>query len=194
MYEPPSGCSARDVVAPNDLAHLKPAAGDEGEAGLRPVIASGIAVDLRSPTVLAPDHDSHILVQAAFVQIGHQGMNALVEQGEHLPQRTEIIRVGVPVAGGQHSDHRDSGFDETPSLQKPRVSTVLFPNRLRFLADIEGVSGTRRTDDVQGLRSERVHPGKSALRPLDGAVDVVEGTQQRLALGQPVERHLIGQT
>src|SRR5439155_26670423 len=36
----------------DDLPHLEPAAGDQGEAGLRPVVSAGIGVDLRRPAVL----------------------------------------------------------------------------------------------------------------------------------------------
>ena len=55
---------------------VHPAAGQDGAADLRPVIAAGILVDPWRPAELAPRYDRHVVQQAANFQVVDQGAQA----------------------------------------------------------------------------------------------------------------------
>jgi len=85
----------------------------QGTAHLRPVIAAGGVVDARRSAELAPDHDRHIILQAADVQVLNERRHRLVEH-RHVAAafgEVEPIRpVPVPAAEVQ-GDNAGAGLD-----------------------------------------------------------------------------------
>ena len=73
------GVFAQAVRRADHLAGPHAAAGQQGAADLRPVVAAGVFVDLRRAAEFAPDDDRHVAIQPALVQVFDQGADALIE-------------------------------------------------------------------------------------------------------------------
>src|SRR6185437_16426460 len=75
------------------LPGLQTAARHQRETGRRPVIAAGrgaaLCADTRRSSHLAPDNDGHLVGQAAFVQIGDERVNRLIELRHDRAQTAE---------------------------------------------------------------------------------------------------------
>src|SRR5205807_140925 len=93
------------------LAHLEPAAGDEGAHDGRPVVAPAVAaVDLGGSAELTPHDGDNVLVHAAVVQVLDQAGDATIDLRELPAQGLEVAAVRVPAADGQ-GDAADAGLD-----------------------------------------------------------------------------------
>src|SRR5262249_10290489 len=69
MNGPGLGALAPARGRADDLAAAQAAAGHQGAAYVRPVVAAGVFVDLRRAAELAPRGDGHLVQQSTLVQI-----------------------------------------------------------------------------------------------------------------------------
>ena len=96
---------------------LHAAAGQQGAADLRPVVAAGVLVDARRAAELAPGDHRHVVEHAARFQVVDQGAERLVELGAVVAHQVEVLAVAVPAAVGQRHA-ADAGLDQPPGHQQ----------------------------------------------------------------------------
>ena len=170
------------------------AAGQEGAADLRPVVAAGAAVDSRRAAELAPGDDRHVVEHAANFQVFDQGAQALVELGAVVAHQAEVVAVRVPAAVGERHA-TDAGLDQPARDQQMlvdrRCTVVLELVRLAvavavakpgiFPAQVEGVDQPAGGQDVEGELGRRVDAGERT-RGVAVAFQPVEAGQQPAAI------------
>jgi len=66
-------------------------------------------------THLARHQDSHVLFQAAVVQVGEQGTQGLIDHRDLLPHHLKVVDVGVP-AREVDAHYRDASLDQSAGL------------------------------------------------------------------------------
>ena len=96
-----AGFPSEPVGGANHLPYFHAAAKKHRAGNARPMVAPAILVDRGRAPELAPDHNRHVLVQPARVQVLHQGAHTLVEHRQVLAQRVEILAVMIPAAEGE---------------------------------------------------------------------------------------------
>src|SRR5262249_11181344 len=114
---PGRGKFAQAVGGADDLAGLHAAAGHDGTAYLRPVVAAGAVVDARRAAEFAPGNYGHIVQHTAHVEVFHQSAEALVELAAMVADQVEVLAVAVPAAEAQaHAAH--TGFHQAARHQE----------------------------------------------------------------------------
>ena len=119
----PGDGAGRDFVtesigAADDLSGFDASAGEEGGAGLWPVVsAAGFGVDSGCASEFAPDDDAYIVEHSSFFEISDECMQAVVNDGKEVAHAGEVIAVRIEVADGD-TDAADAGFDESSSEEE----------------------------------------------------------------------------
>src|SRR5439155_6948850 len=159
-----------------------------------------ILVDGRRTTELAPNDYCNILVQSALVQIFDQRAESLIEQRQVLMQRSEVVAVMVPATERQRYAP-GARFDQ-PALHEKMLHqfraaivtvfgiafAITFHDTLVFLLQIERFKKLAGGQHAEGLFVERIESFHQSAR-IHIATKVVKPSQQRLAVGQTVERN-----
>ena len=111
---PGDGFSCDPVGCPDDLARPHPAAGQQREVDLRPVIATHLRADLRRASELAQDDNGAILIESALVQVLDERADTLIEGRQILffPIEDGVVGPAVPVPFAViQRDDPDTGFE-----------------------------------------------------------------------------------
>src|SRR5262249_18582686 len=111
------GVFAQAVGGADGLAGAHAAAGEQGAADLRPVVAAGLLVDARRAAELAPGDDRHVVEPAADLQVVEQGTQAAVELAAVVAHQVEVLAVAVPAAVGERHDAH-AGLDQAAGHQQ----------------------------------------------------------------------------
>ncbi len=199
--------SSDPVGRSDDLAGAESASGEEGAADFRPVIATGLLVDARGATELAPGDHQRVVEHASLVEVGNKRTEPLVEQGRVRAHAAEVVAVKIP-ATEIESDAPGAGLDETAGEEKVlqvsrgavadifRIAlAVAFANFGILVLEIEGHAQLAGGEQSECLLVELVeafhHSGLVGI-----PAELVEGVQQSSALvepggGQGVEREIL---
>ena len=99
----------------DDLSGFHAAASENGGIGLRPVIAAVIGVDSGSAAEFSPDDDGDIAIEPAFVEVGDEGRESLIEPWAFFAAFGEVHAIWtVPVPAAEvKGDEAGAGFDES---------------------------------------------------------------------------------
>ena len=160
---------------------------------------SPLRADPRRPAHLAPHNYHHVLGEPALVQIGDEGMDGLVELGQHCSQATENVIVVVPLAVAhgagvvvlrRQRHHGHPRLHQAPGLKVLGPLAIPRADVLRLLRDVEGVAGLVGRDHLQRLGGEGVHAGHAAAAVVQVAAHRVERLQQFAAVADPIQGHV----
>ena len=160
------------------------------------MVAAGILVDPRRPAKLTPGDDTHILVEAAVVEIADERRDRLIEAGELVGESGEVGMVAVPAAKRErHAPH--PRLDEAPGDEElihpvgpgilaegrvGRAAAVAIARGGVFPFHVEALDEPARGQHIKRLRcvgivaggGGSVAPAAKAIDPLDEAAPVAE--------------------
>src|SRR5207253_2910316 len=92
----------------NNLACPHSAAGHEGTADLRPMVASSFLIDARRPAEFTPGNDRDVIEHAACFQIFDEGREGLVEFAAVVANQVKVLTMAIPASKGQ----RDAAYTD----------------------------------------------------------------------------------
>ena len=192
---------AQAVRGTDHLPGAEAAAGEQGTAHLRPVVAAGLRIDLRRPAKLAPHDDGHVVEHAPVAEVVEERREALVELAAMVAHEVEVLPVAVPAAVAE-AHHPHARLHEPPGHEQVVVAggcpvvlilvglavTVGLANLRILLGEVEGVEQPAAGEHVERPLRERVHaahdPGGVGL-PLEA----VHAREELPAVAEPLERH-----
>ena len=195
---------AGDAVGPSDdLPHLHAAACKQSTAHLRPMVAARIIVDDRRTPELAPCNHSHILIEAALMQIFDQGAHSLIEvRSMGVSELRKIIAMEIPSPEIQ-GDDASAGLDESASDEEmfeitrgaiavvSRIAlAVPFTDPLGFLREVKRVGESIGRQQIQSTLSERVLDFELAIQ-VDFATHLIEGAEKIAAVMKTLDRDAV---
>lgn len=194
--------AAEAVGGTDDVAGFHAAAGEEGAADLRPVVAAAVFVDLWGAAEFAPCDDGDVFVHAAEVEVFDEGAEALIEEREVGEEFGMIGAVEVPAAEVE-SDAAGTGFDEAASDEEvfavargtvAVVFGVAFAVAIAdgggFAGDVERVHETAGCQDVEGFLGEAVG-GFDGTAGVDVAAEAIEAGEEGAAVAEAFEGDVI---
>ena len=162
--------------------------GQQHRHGPRPVIASGIFVDLWRPAKFTQHHNERVVEQAALIEILDQRGQALIEPLDVIaPIGFEDFRVMIPAAVLDRDEthaHGNQSAREQQALPKI-ISPVSVPNRIGLAMNVERLLRFLRADQLQPLREEFI---EGYCRILGQLVRVAHHPVKRLAHFEPTLR------
>ena len=133
------------------------AAGQQGDARRRPVVAAGRRIHLGGAAKVAQDHDQRLLEHAAVGEVLHQPGDCGVEPGKKPGfHRLEVVLVRVPAAIGD-GDEANAAFDQTACEQaalSQGISPVTVAQAGTFGMDVKCLLRLRSRDQVKGFLVE----------------------------------------
>ena len=191
--------SAEAIGRADHLACLHPTPGKERAAHLRPVVASGVLVDLGSASKFPPGHHGHILLHAALMQVLDQRAVGLIEEREMGQQLAVIIAVEVPAsevegdAAGTRF-HQSACDQEMFAVPGRAISIILripfaiaLPDLRRLLAEVQGFHESAGGKDIERFLLEGIEAFHQAAG-IHIAPEAIQSGEQRLAVGETLQR------
>ncbi len=100
------------VGCTDHLAVTVTAPGQQDALSLRPVVASGVAIDSRCVSEFSGDDDEGVIQHASICEVLNQDPDAFVVSGQLITQRSFDIGVIIEVTGIQ-GDIANAGFDQS---------------------------------------------------------------------------------
>ena len=184
-----AGTGALAVGGADHLSRAQAAAGQQRAAAVGPVVAAAFRTDARRPAELAPHEHRHIRIEAPLAQVGQQGGEGVIQRGQELAQRGEVLLVRVPAGRAREAErhHRNAGFDQAAREEKLCVRTVALAHPVGLPTQIERLPGAARAEDVAGTGVEDVR-ARHDVAAIEIAVEAVESTVQALSILQPFQR------
>src|SRR6186713_3058435 len=86
------------------------------------MVAPAVFVDARCASELAPYHHAHVLVEAAFMQVGDERRKAVVVERKKgtvgFKQSRQAIGAMMIPQANLHGDKRHAGLDQAPGSNK----------------------------------------------------------------------------
>lgn len=190
------------VGGSDDVAGFHAAAGEEGAADLRPVVAAAVFVDLGGAAEFAPCDDGDVLVHTAEVEVFDESAEALIEEREVCEEFGVVGAVEVPAAevecdaAGTGLDEA-SGDEEVFAVARGTVAVVFgiafavaFADGGGFAADVERVHETAGGEDIEGFLGEAVG-GFDCAAGVDVAAEAVEAGEEGAAVAEALEGDVI---